>query len=198
MKKVMIHLSLWVFWYSSTNITYIVNYKDTPWIPAFYNFISFAAVFYLSNMLAKNYFSRVSLSDGLKKMPKRWLKYFLFRQEVIGFLALILGNILISWNIDQFLLGQRFGSYLSEDFWFYADSKFARMAFYIGAGIGFALINEVGRRKNEIIAQKDAYIENQAARLTVEKYDNKFLRDTIEERDIRYKLLENYINDRLS
>jgi hypothetical protein len=196
MKKVMIHLSLWVFWYSSTNISAIVNYKQTPWAPAFYNFISLAVVFYLSYILAKRYIKHTDLVYGLKQEKKQKFQYFVLRKEVAGILAVIFGTMFISWNVDHVLFGQNLNFYLSENFWMYADGKFARMAFYIGAGIGVALIYEIRRRKNQIIAQKDAYIEIQAAQLNAEKYDNKFLRNTIDERHKRIKKLEEYLNER--
>lgn len=196
MKKVLIHLAIWVLWYAGTSISSIINYKTEPWLAVFYNYISLAIVFYLSFLLSISYFRRVSISGGLRKMRKRWFRYFLFRREIAGFLGLIIGNIFISWNADHLIFGEKLTLYLSNDFWLYADGKFARMAAYLSAGIAYAVITEIRRRKREIIAQKDAYIASLDAKLEAEKYDNEFLRKKMEEKHERFMQLEQFLKER--
>jgi hypothetical protein len=188
MKRVAKHLLIWVFWYGSTNISAIIKYKQTPWVPAFYNFISLAVVFYACYYLAKSYAKKISLAEGLIKIKKGNFKYFFFRWEVAGFLGVLFGNIFISWIIDHLLFGQKLSFYLSEDFWMYADGKFARQSLYVYTGIAIAFVRQIIKYKNEIITYK-------AERLKVEQLDNRYLRKALDE---RYKKLEKYIHDHLS
>lgn len=186
------HLLVWVIWYSATNISAIIDYKQTPWVPAFYNFISFALVFYATYCLSRSYFKRISLVEGLKLNSRKRIFFFLFRAEIFGMVGVILGNIVISWNVDHILFGQKLNLYISEDFLRYADGKFSRSAFYFSTAIGTALALAVIKRKNEIIAAKDALIATNEARLDVEKFDNAFLRRALKEKQERNKLFEEY------
>ncbi|MBL7727286.1 MAG: hypothetical protein JNM68_06360 [Dinghuibacter sp.] len=192
MKKVMLHLAIWVTWYSATNSSYIRNYHTTRWGPAFYNFISLAIVFYISYLLVKSYAEQISLSEGLKKSRKSRFVYFFIRPQIAGLVILSICHIILSWYADHLLYGQQLQFFLSEDFSVYAEAKFARQSLYLVTGMSYSIISFLLRRKNEIIAAKDAFIELQKIRLKAKDGDNKFLRQALEEREERIQLIKKF------
>ena len=55
--------------------------------------------------------------------------------------------------------------------------------------MAFAVITEILHQENEIIARKNAHISSLDAHLQAEKFDNEFLRKSLDEDAKRIKLL---------
>ena len=148
MKKVLLHLCAWLAFYSAISISAIIHYDKTPWLVAFYNYISLAGVFYAFWFLVKSYYEKVSLWDGLAKYGWHRFYHFVINWYSFGILAVLIGNILLSWKVDNFFhrLGMLPG--LLDDFWYYSDGKFARESFFACMGGGGGLLVTIIREKN--------------------------------------------------
>jgi hypothetical protein len=142
-KIVALHLLCWIGWFSVTNISYIINYKETLWVPASYSYVSLMFVFYAVHYFSLSYQKRVKLMEGIKKKKiGRWL-YFLYRWEIAGILAIIFSYIVISWRVDHHFVRAGIIEAVQQDFWVYADLRFSRMSFYIFGGVTLTVIKKL-------------------------------------------------------
>ena len=197
MIKVLFHFLFWAFWFVVFNFNHIAQQGAAPWGPAVYHFISIVFVFYISGYLAMRYLKRISLTGGLKTLPRQWFRYFFLRREVAGWLALVVLHVYGSWIAEQWFAGQEPDFSFSPAFRTYAGGLIFRTIVFMNGGMAFALITEILRRKNEIIARKNAYISSLDAHLQAEKFDNEFLRKSLDEDAKRMKLLEAFYDKHL-
>jgi hypothetical protein len=181
--RIGLHLLCWIIWYSATNISAFIQFRNVPWIPAFYNFITLALIFYIIHYLSNHYIKRVSFTEGVNKHGWRnKIVYFIGRWEVLSLFSVIFSYIFICWNMEHYFLKKGLIFAVHTDYWAYSDARLSRMSFYISGGVALTIIKKlltIIKGKNEFITfmqwhtirlRNDAKKEQQIRKQFIEKF----------------------------
>ena len=167
MKAVLRHFCIWVLWFFMTNFYSFTHLKQEYILATVFNCLSFMALFYASYFLSKSYkHNTAGVSDN---NLSRWgyITAFLFRWEIPVLLFVLGGNVALSWAIDHYLYSVNLHPGVTPKFWYYAEGKFAREAFYTAVAYVFADKQISMRKKDEIIL-----VQNEKMRLVVKEKNN--------------------------
>jgi hypothetical protein len=151
--KVIWHIIIWTLWCTVTSVGSLLRLNVIPWPPLLFNHLSLILVFYLIYSLVTSYKLKFSGEDVSEMNMKQQVVYFLGHWEVLGIIAVLFGNIVFSWFADHYFcrVGYFPRSALVDNFWLYADGKFARESFYASTGAFYGLYRATLIEKNRAI-----------------------------------------------
>lgn len=173
-KKLLLHFSVWSIWCTVTSIGSIIKLKVVPWPPILFNHISLITVFYSIYLLVYSYKSKMIEDISKNEQIMRRLYYYLCRWQIVGIILVLFGNIAFSWYMDYRFcdLGYYDKENMIDNFWIYADGKFARESLFASTGAAYGLYRAT-------VQQKNTTIEFQKEMLMIAKRENINLKGTI-------------------
>ncbi len=157
MKVVFKHLICWLLWFSVSTSSSIIYWNRTPVYSYFFNLAAVVVLFYTMYYLAKKYYQKLNLADGLSRPRGTKWSYFLFRKEIAAMFLVAATYVAGSFAMDRFLFSIGHLPFdITEDVLYYIDGRFARGAIYIATGIAYGMASMAIKRKDEIIAAQKA------------------------------------------
>jgi hypothetical protein len=161
MKTVLRHLCIWILWFYGTSFYSFSQLKKEYMLATLCNFVISMGTFYASLYIARRYNdSRKGFDADSGRGLHIRIARKIFRWDIPVILIVLSGVVLLSWLVDSFLysIGKHPG--VTSNFWYYAEGKFARAAFY--SAIAYVMAD-----KQYAISQRDCIILEQRERMRI-------------------------------
>ncbi len=176
-KQIRIHVLCWLVWGIVSHTTAFIFFRRTQWDVLLVHFLLQVALFYTLHFFALRYFSNIIHKPG-NGLWQHYARYFLLRRELAAMAGAVTGYIVIAWLADSYLLTNAWPGNRAPNFWFYADGRFSRAGFYIGAAFFYSAIKAILPVKNKLICWQQEFIglvrqDNQRLRYEVKQEQEK-------------------------
>jgi hypothetical protein len=183
-KKALFHVLFWFTWCSITSIGALLKIRQIPWEPLIFNHTSLILVFYLVSLLVMSYSARVKMEDSIGMTMPGLFWHFIFRREVGTIILILVGNIALSWKVDNYFYTIGYYQSMPDNVWLYADGKFARESLFASMGVLYGLYKAT-------VIEKDNKITFHKEMSMIAKLDNHRLRGKVNK---LYELLAKWTN----
>lgn len=140
MKTVLRHLSFWVLWFYGTNFYTFTHLEKKYVLTTFCSCIILMGVFYSTLFISRSYNTwRANITESDDNFFFKVIRPFL-RWDVAIVLIVLFAVVLLFWIVENFFhsIGKHPG--ISTKFWYYAEVRFTRVAFY--AALAFAIADK--------------------------------------------------------
>lgn len=160
MKTVLRHLFFWVLWFYGTNFYSFSHLEKKYVLATCCSCIIMMGAFYACLFIAKRYnIWKITLTESDSSWYSRVVRPLL-RWDIAIALIVLFGVVLVLWTVENFLHSIDKHPGVSTKFWYYAEGRFTRAAFY--AAIAFAIAD-----KQIIVWKKDAIILEQREKMRI-------------------------------
>lgn len=171
-KKILTHTVLWLIWCTIFSIGGFIRPGPVRWLVLIYNFGTLILIFYIVSSLVVSYNHKISATSISEMNYFERLRFLIFKWEIFLIVFVLIGNISLSWRVDNYFYSLGYYSSRPDNIWIYADGKFARESLYASMGAFYGLYKVT-------VVLKDRAIEFEKHLNLIARRDNLRLRDLV-------------------